>query len=223
MPHRALEQLKLRSITVADLAFGPREGGYRKGHETREQILTAALHLLVEEGFRAMTMRRIAAACGMKLGNLTYHFASREDLIQALLDAVISAYEVEFEPITHEPGVPPDVRLGRYCQLILEDIRSKKTTRVFPELWALSSHDPFVLERVQELYTRARAPLVEIIGEMRPDLAAQDREDLALFVSASMEGTTVFAGHDKPFEPRMQALEAIAIQSFVRIIRDYGS
>lgn len=223
MPHRALEQLKFRSITVADLAFPPREGGYRKGHETREQILTAALQLLVDEGFRAMTMRRIAAACGMKLGNLTYHFASREDLIQALLEAVISAYEVEFEPITHEPGVPPDVRLGRYCQLILEDIRSKKTTRVFPEIWALSSHDPFVLERMQELYARARAPLVELIGEMRPDLAVQDREDLALFVSASMEGTTVFAGHEKPYEPRMPALEAIAIQSFVRIIRDYGS
>jgi AcrR family transcriptional regulator len=221
MPHRALEQLKLRSITVADLAFPPREGGYRKGHETREQILTAALHLLVEEGSRAMSMRRIAAQCGMKLGNLTYHFPSREDLIQALLDAVISAYEVEFEPITHEPGVPPDVRLGRYCQLVLEDIRTKKTTRVFPELWAMSNHDPFVLDRVQELYTRARAPLVEIVAEMRPDLPEQNRNDLALFVSASMEGMTVFAGHTKPYEPRMPTIEAIAIESFIGVIRSF--
>lgn len=223
MPHRALEQLKYRSITVADLAFPPREGGYRKGHETREQILAAALGLLVEEGSRAMSMRRIAAACGMKLGNLTYHFPSREDLVQALLDAVISAYEVEFEIITHQPGVPADARLGRYCQLVLEDIRTKKTTRVFPELWALSSHDPLVLERVQELYVRARAPLLEIIAEMRPDLDIQDCNDLALFVSAAMEGTTVFAGYQKPYEPRMPALEAIAIQCFIAAIRSYRS
>ena len=78
-----------------------------------------------------------------------------------------------------------------------------------------------MFERVQELYARARMPLVEIVAEMRPDLGAQDREDLALFISASMEGTTVFAGHEKPFEPRMDALEAIAIRSFIAIVRNY--
>jgi AcrR family transcriptional regulator len=212
---------KLRAITIADLAFPPREGGYAKGHETREQILQAALDLLVEEGYRAMSMRRVAAACGMKLGNLTYHFPTREDLIPALLDAVISSYEIEFERIVHRPGVPPEERLADICELILEDIRSKKTTRVFPELWALSNHDAFVLERVQELYARARAPIDEIIAEMRPDLPKMERETIALFISASMEGQTVFAGFEKPFEPRMPRLEALAIRSFLDLVRSH--
>jgi AcrR family transcriptional regulator len=212
---------QLRAITVADLTLPPREGGYTKGHETREQILHAALGLLVEEGYRAMSMRRVAAACGMKLGNLTYHFSSREDLIQALLDAVISSYEIEFERIVHKPGVPPEERLADICELILEDIRSKKTTRVFPELWALSNHDPFVLERVQELYARARAPINEIVAEMRPDLPAVEQETVALFISAAMEGLTVFAGYEKPFEPRMPMLEAIAIRAFFDVLRNY--
>lgn len=214
---------QLRAITVADLAFAPREGGYVKGHETREQILYAALDLLVEQGFRAMSMRRVAAACGMKLGNLTYHFPSREDLIQALLDAVISAYEIEFERIVHKPGVPPEERLADVCELILEDIRSKKTTRVFPELWALSNHDPFVLERVQELYARARAPLQEIIAEMRPDLPRSQRDAVALFISASMEGMTVFAGHEKPFEAQMPIMEKIAVNSFISLLKNIGA
>jgi AcrR family transcriptional regulator len=214
---------QLRAITVADLAFPPREGGYARGHETREQILQAALGLLVEEGSRAMSMRRVAAACGMKLGNLTYHFPSREDLIQALLDAVIGAYEIEFERIVHKPGVAPEERLADICELILEDIRSKKTTRVFPELWALSNHDAFVLERVQELYARARAPIDQIVAEMRPDLPGSEREAIALFISASMEGLTVFAGYEKPFELRMPALEAIAIRSFLDLVRNYRS
>lgn len=212
---------QLRAITVADLAFPPRDGGYTKGHETREQILQAALGLLVEQGLRAMSMRRVAGACGMKLGNLTYHFPTREDLIQALLDAVISSYEIEFERIVHKPGVPPEERLADICELILEDIRSKKTTRVFPELWALSNHDPFVLERVQELYARARAPIAEIVAEMRPELPTAEREAIALFISASMEGLTVFAGYNKPFEPRMPALEAIAIRSFLDLVHNF--
>lgn len=213
----------VRSITIADLAFPPREGGYVKGHETREQILEAALHLLVEEGYRAMTMRRVAAECGMKLGNLTYHFPAREDLVQALLDAVISAYEIEFHEITHNPMLAPDVRLAQYCELVLEDIRSKKTTRVFPELWALSNHDPFVLDRVQELYARARAPLLEIVEELRPDLPPDKRQALALFISGSMEGLTVFAGYEKPFEDRMPMLENIAMKAFIDVLRNISA
>lgn len=221
MPHSRAETLKFKTITVADLAFPLREGGYSKGRRTREQILHAALVILVSEGYVAMTMRRIAAACDMKLGNLTYHFPTREDLVRELLEAVVTAYEIEFDNLAHMEGVPPEDRLAEICGLILEDIRTKKTTRIFPELWALSNHDKFVLDRVQELYARARGPLLEIIEEMRPDLDKASIEDLALFISSSMEGLTIFAGHEKPFEPRMHVYEKIAIQSFVDLVRSY--
>lgn len=211
---------KNRSISVADLTFPPREGGYVKGHETREQILEAALRLFVEEGYRAMTMRRVAAECGLKLGNLTYHFPTREDLVKELLEAVIRSYEIEFERIFHAPDATPEQRLSDICELILEDIQTKKTTRFFPELWALSSHDAFVYERVHELYARARAPLEDIVCEMRPDLPADKRSALALFISASMEGLTVFAGYDKPFYAAMPAVERIAIRAFVDLVRN---
>ena len=221
MPFSDLESCKFKNISVANLAFPPRQGGYSKGHDTREQILSSALHLLVEEGYSALSMRRIASVCGLKIGNLTYHFATREELIRALLDALIRAYEIEFDAILQFTDETPEERLAEICGLVLEDIRTKRTTHVFPELWALGNHDPFVLERVQELYTRARRSLLEIIEELRPDLATQDREDLALFISASMEGLTVFAGYEKPFEKRMDQLEAIAIQSFLRIVATY--
>lgn len=223
MPFSDLQARRFKSISVANLAFPAREGGYSKGHDTREQILSSALHLLVEEGYSALTMRRIAAVCGLKIGNLTYHFATREELIRALLDALIRAYEVEFDAILQFTDETPEERLAEVCGLTLEDIRTKRTTHVFPELWALGNHDPFVLERVQELYTRARRSLLEIIRELRPDLPPQGHEDLALFISASMEGLTVFAGYEKPFEGRMDELETIAIQSFLRIVESYES
>lgn len=204
---------------VTDMVMPEREGGYLKGHETRELILRTALSILIEEGYRAMSMRRVAAACDMKFGNLTYHYRSREDLVRELLDAVIRSYELEFDTIIHMPGVPAEERLRRACMLILDDNRSKKTTRLFPELWALANHDSFVMERVQELYSRARAPLREMIAEMRPDLCAEDREIVSLFISASMEGMTMFAGHEKPFEPQMPQIERIAIHSFCTLVK----
>lgn len=208
---------------VTDMIMPEREGGYLKGHETRELILRTALTILIEEGYRAMSMRRVAAACDLKFGNLTYHYRSREDLVRAMMDAVIRSYEIEFEDIMHMPGVPPEERLRRMCMLILDDIRSKKTTRFFPELWALSNHDPFVLERIQDLYVRARAPLLEIITEMRPDLPPTDRETVSLFISGSMEGMTIFAGHEKPFEPRMPQIERVAVHAFCNLVKTITS
>ena len=67
---------------VTDLLMPEREGGYAKGYETRELILRTALHILIEDGYRAMSMRRIATACVMRLGNLTYHYPTRDDLVQ---------------------------------------------------------------------------------------------------------------------------------------------
>ena len=203
---------------VPDLAIVQREGGYARGRDGHAQILRAALDLLVEQGYRAMSMRRVAEACGMKLGNLTYYFPTKEDLVRELLDAVISSYEIEFDAIVHETGVSAEDRLAEVCILILEDICTKKTTRIFPELWALSNHDAFVLERVQEMYARARVALEETIGEINPALPADERAMLALFISGSMEGLTMFAGHEKPFQSQMPWLERIAVKSFVQLV-----
>lgn len=207
---------------ITDLLLPEREGGYAKGTETRELILRTALQILIDEGYRAMSMRRVAAGSGIKLGNLTYHYPTREDLVRELLNAVISSYELEFGAIVRAPGVPPEERLARLCGLIVDDMASKKTTRLFPELWALANHDAFVYERVHELYARARAPLIEIIADMRPDLSQQDCLDLALFISASMEGLTVFAGYRMPFAARLSAIEAIGIRSFIDLVRSFA-
>lgn len=217
MPNQHIEIPTLET----DLVLPEREGGYAKGHETREAILRTALSILIEEGYPALSMRRVAKECGMKFGNLTYHFRSREDLMRELFDAVIRSYEVEFLAIAQMPGAAPEDRLRRVCLLILDDIRTKKTTHFFPEIWALSNHDPFVFERMQELYVRARAPLLSIVEEMRPDLRHEDCETVALFISASMEGTTMFAGHGKPFEPRMKQIEDIAVESFIHLVRTW--
>ena len=204
-----------------DLVVPQRDRGYTKGHDTREMILRAALSILIEEGYRAMSMRRVALACDMKFGNFTYHYRTREDLVRELLDAVIRSYELAFEAIVHDPTLSPEARLTRYCRLVLDDITTKKTTRLFPELWALSNHDPFVYDRMHELYTRARHPLGEIIADMRPDLGPDDREALTLFISFSMEGATIFAGYDTPFAPRMGCLKQIATESFIAIAQSF--
>lgn len=209
----------MSEFIVPDLKVVPREGGYARGQDGVEQILRAALTIMVEKGFRAVTMRAVATACGMKLGNITYYFPTRDELIRALFDAVISSYEESFTAISHEEGASAEERFERVIKLTLEDITTKKTTRFFPEIWALANHDPFVSERVDDVYRRARAVLNELIAELNPALPDDERETVALFISASMEGTTMFAGHEKPWRHRMDWLENIACRSFLSLVK----
>lgn len=209
----------MTNFIVPDLKITPRPGGYARGQDGFEHILRSALSLLVNHGSAALTLRRIATESGMNVGNLNYYFRSKEELIRELLNAVISSYEESFDEIIHEPGASAEARLENMVMLILEDITTKKTTRFFPELWAMANHDPFIHDRMSELYDRARVSLNELIAEINPELPGDQREILALFISGSMEGMTVFAGYQKPWVAQMPILKTLAKKSFVQLVK----
>lgn len=201
-----------RSATV-------RPGVYGRGSDTVDLILKAALDVLVDEGAAAFTLRRIAARCDMKVGNLSYHFARKEMLIQLLLDDLLDYYERLLDDTVRQPGLTPEEQLHRMIGLVLDDIGSKRTTHVFIELWALANHNLFVAERVAAFYRRAHANIAAAIAPLNPALSPEQVEVVARFISASLEGTTIFAGHGKPWAHQMPQLKALAAASLVNLAR----
>src|ERR1700684_2912857 len=67
-------------------------GGYRKGGETRQRTLDAALKAFGEASFKAVTTRRIAQAAGVSLPTLRYYFGDKEGLYRACADALVDRY-----------------------------------------------------------------------------------------------------------------------------------
>jgi DNA-binding transcriptional regulator YbjK len=57
----------------------------RRAPATREAILRATLVLVAKEGVGAVSNRRVAAAAGVSLGSLTYHFPSQAALLRESL------------------------------------------------------------------------------------------------------------------------------------------
>lgn len=51
----------------------------------RERILAAALHIVGTDGVAAVSNRRIAAAAGVSLGSITYHFPTQNALLRDAL------------------------------------------------------------------------------------------------------------------------------------------
>lgn len=67
---------------IADIAGG--DG--TKASRTRAYLLSVAARVLRERGYKATTMRDIAEIAHIKAGSIYYHFASKDEIIDAVLD-----------------------------------------------------------------------------------------------------------------------------------------
>jgi TetR/AcrR family transcriptional regulator, regulator of cefoperazone and chloramphenicol sensitivity len=74
---------KLRAVANA---------GYRKGDETRQRILDAALKAFGGASFKAVTTRRLAEAAGVSLPTLQYYFGDKEGLYRACAETIVERY-----------------------------------------------------------------------------------------------------------------------------------
>lgn len=66
----------------------PERGSSAKGRRTRQQLLTAAGALLMEQGFSAMSHRAVAQRAELPLSATTYYFATLDELLEQALTSL---------------------------------------------------------------------------------------------------------------------------------------
>jgi AcrR family transcriptional regulator len=89
-----------------------------KGERTRDRILETALDLFREKGYEATTMRMIAAAAGVSLGNSYYYFPSKEHLVQGFYEGMhIGLVEATRDALAGERHLKARLRLVMRARL----------------------------------------------------------------------------------------------------------
>lgn len=74
-----------------------------KGERTKERIVATALELFREHGYEATTMRMVAEAAGVSLGNAYYYFATKDLLLAAFYREVHEAHVAAALPALRQP------------------------------------------------------------------------------------------------------------------------
>lgn len=190
-----------------------------RGQQTVVAILNAARDVLVEEGYPRLTMRNIADRAGMTVGNLSYYYANKEDLLHDLFEAVIQGYVEDFDRIAENVERSPEERLEDMIRFVIGDLATKETTGFFPAFWALAGHDDFAAQEMNRVYEVERNAFARVIAVMRPDLSKKDRDLLALFISSSIEGHTMFIGYRCAKASAGEAIANIAAHSFLNLVK----
>lgn len=107
---------------------------YLNRDERREVITQAAMRVALEEGFTAMTVRRIATEAQVSTGQVHHHFTSAGELkslafvqlIRTLLDAELVSANASFRERLHamlgseDGGFEPYIKLWREAQVLAD-------------------------------------------------------------------------------------------------------
>jgi AcrR family transcriptional regulator len=104
-----------------------------KGLGRAQEILQVARGLLASKGYAGLSMRSVASAAGMSLSNVQHYYASKEQLLEALLLTTMDEFQAKMDRISAAMAGRPQVeRFLTTVDMFLDEITE-------PTMHAISS------------------------------------------------------------------------------------
>jgi len=190
----------------------PRRG--RKSEISRGQILDAAAAMLRRRGYGNTTLRAIADVAGIQAGSIYYHFASKDEIMDAVLERGVAAV---YEAVRDQLAALPPPSTG-------SDHLRRIETAVTAHLEALLSHGDYTSASIRtygevpEAFQQKAQPLheayvvlwQELLGAAQADGAIRADLDLSLLrtmLLGSLNWTVEW------YDPTLRPVQDIARQA----------
>jgi AcrR family transcriptional regulator len=177
---------------------------------TSVTLLEAAKKVLRQNGYAGLSTRDVAAAAGVPLSQIHYHFGSKQGMVMALFEYLNAQLLDRQNALFHDPTLKTSEQWDRACDYLNDDIASGYV-RVLQELIAASWADPEVAKVVRtglltwfDLITELARKAERELGELGPFSA---HEVAALIGCAFMGAESLhLLGGEKNGVPVRQAL-----------------
>ncbi|MDT0346932.1 TetR/AcrR family transcriptional regulator [Streptomyces litchfieldiae] len=171
----------------------------RRDPERRERIIQACLDVIAESGVAGTSHRKVAAAAGVPLGSMTYHFSGMDELLQEAFTRFASSVIDQFE---RRMSAATDTESAKQAitALITAEVFGRQRDLVLThELYTLAARQPAFRKLTNAWMSRSRAAL-----ERHFDPTT------ARLLDALIEGLTIHRALD--IEPQDPALATAAVE-----------
>src|SRR5262245_42702267 len=115
---------------------------------TSTTLLEAAKKVLRQNGYAGLSTRDVAAAAGVPLSQIHYHFGSKQGMMLALFEYLNAQLLERQNAMFADPALKLSERWDRACDYLDEDIASGYV-HVLQELIAASWSDPAVAKVIR--------------------------------------------------------------------------
>lgn len=147
-----------------------RADDYEKKKQT---ILDKAAALIARKGFDVATMMDVAKACGTSKSHLYHYFASKEDLLYAIVHEHITQQAIELARIVGQP-LPAEDRFAQFVDSFVQGAARSRNEHLM-----LMNDIKFLpkqqLDEIQRLEIEITEMLESLLCDINPGLMAEKR------------------------------------------------
>ena len=191
-----------------------------KGTERIRVILEEAKNTLVDEGFSGLSFRNVAKRAGITVGNVTYYFPTKDDLLVELAGYIFNRWEARFRR-----SLPSDVtdKMDIFLYSIrymIEENKRVKSNRLLLEMWAMANHSTAVMKMLDTFYCEMREWIEDMLADIAPNQSLQRRRLRAALITAQIEGLMVLIGPNRTAHKELGGLEHEAIRQIQKLAID---
>lgn len=135
---------------------------------TREHIIKTAIDVFLQQGLLNVSFNTLIRETGISKGGVYHHFASRDELIVAVLEHFINSFTLE--------NTIPTVSLSAWQKLQLwfnysieKSQELKKYNKLFVELFFYSTCSKLIKQKINDKYYRFYSQIVQLLEQAKQD------------------------------------------------------
>ncbi|WP_208995839.1 TetR/AcrR family transcriptional regulator [Pannonibacter tanglangensis] len=162
-------------MTAQDGDRAPGRRGPRNREATRERLIDAAMDVVFQDGARRLSLEAVAERAGVSKGGLLYHFRSKSELLQAMVDRhlvqLTEAIRVAHAELTRDNR--PNALVRAYLMAVSDELCMETQSPM--GLVAAIAEEPELLEPVRLHNER-------LLADLRADSETPELAELAFLV-----------------------------------------
>ena len=191
-----------------------------KGSERIRMILEEAKNTLVDEGFSGLSFRNVAKRAGITVGNVTYYFPTKDDLLVELAGYIFDRWEDRFRR-NLPSNLTDKMDIFLYSiRYMIEENKRVKSNRLLLEMWAMANHSTAVMRMLDAFYCKMRAWIEDMLADIAPNQSVRKRRLRAALITSQIEGLMVLIGPNRMIHKELEGLENEAIRQIQKLAAD---
>ncbi|MEU5864118.1 TetR family transcriptional regulator C-terminal domain-containing protein [Nonomuraea sp. NPDC047529] len=160
--------------------------------QRRAELLEATRKVVLERGLAHTRIADIAKSINVSGGLIHYHFATKDELITAMLRATLDIESARLKELADGPGTAVE-RLDRVLRYYIPESRSDQSWLLWIDAWNTALREPAVNAIMLELETAWLDALAQVLsaGTDAGEFACADPAGAAERIDAMLDGLII--------------------------------
>lgn len=170
--------------------MSPRRADPELAKRRREALIRAGYGEILERGIEGTTIDGVVARAGSSKGGALYYFPTKDDLLYAVFEWLLSQLDHTLEEVANS-GQPPRARLAAELEVLFHSPEvNQRLYRVFFDFVALSLRSERFRELLSSFFERCRERDIGIVadGIRQEQFRRVNPEDVARMIRALVDG-----------------------------------